>query len=41
MVTDQSVYPQVGQAPKDYVESQQEVDVQRRDEQKIENSPKR
>ena len=41
VVTDQAVYPQVGQTPKEDVEGQQEVDVQRRDEQKIENCPKR
>ena len=41
MVTDQSVDPQVGQAPKEDVEGQQEVDVEGGDEQQIKYGPKR
>ena len=41
MVTDQAVDPQVGQAPKEDVEGQEEVDVQRGDEQQIKYGPKR
>ena len=41
MVTDQSVYPQVGQTPKEDVEGQEEVDVEGGDEQQIKYDPKR
>ena len=41
VVTDQAVYPQVGQAPQEDVEGQQEVDVEGGDEQQIKYGPKR
>ena len=41
VVTDQAVYPQVGQTPKEDVEGQEEVDVEGGDEQQIKYDPKR
>ena len=40
VVTDQAAYPQVGQAPKEDVEGQEEIDVEGGDEQQIKYSPK-
>ena len=39
-MTDQAAYPQVGQAPKEDVEGQEEIDVEGGDEQQIKYSPK-
>ena len=41
VVTNQSVDPQVGQAPQEDVEGQQEIDVEGGDEQQIKYGPKR